>query len=51
MTGDFNIKNNDWNLLYPHYSIHTDTLREIADSFCYKSKILEWINEKNLVLG
>ena len=33
MTGDFNIKNNNWNLLYPHYSIHTNTLREIANSF------------------
>lgn len=33
MTGDFNIKNNNWDPLYPYHSIHTDTLREIADSF------------------
>ena len=33
MTEDFNIRNNDWDLLYPHYSTHTDILREIADSF------------------
>ena len=33
MTGDFNIKNNNWDLLYPHHSIYTNTLREIANSF------------------
>jgi len=33
MTGDFNIKDNNWDLSYPHYSIHTDTLKEIANSF------------------
>jgi len=32
MTGDFNIKNNDWNPLYSYYLIHTDILREIVDS-------------------
>ena len=32
MTRDFNIRNNDWNLFYPYYSSHTDTLLEIADS-------------------
>ena len=33
MIEDFNIRDNDWNFLYLHHSIHTDTLREIADSF------------------
>ena len=31
--GDFNIRNNDWDLVYIHYSTHADTLRIIADSF------------------
>ena len=25
MIGDFNIKNNNWDPLYPHYSTHADT--------------------------
>ena len=29
MTKDFNIRDNDWNLSYPHYSVHADTLRKI----------------------
>ena len=33
MTGDFNIRNNNWNPAYLHYSIFADTLREIAISF------------------
>ena len=33
MTVDFNIRDNDWNPLYPHYSTHIDTIRKIADSF------------------
>ena len=33
MTGDFNIRDNDWNLSYPYHSVHTDTLQEVADSF------------------
>ena len=33
MTGDFNIRNNDWNLSYPYHSLHTDTVYEVADSF------------------
>ena len=32
MTRDFNIKDNDWNLVYSYYSTHTDILIEIADS-------------------
>ena len=32
MTGDFNIRNSDWDLLYPFYSSYSDSLVEIADS-------------------
>ena len=32
ITGDFNIKDNNLDPSYPHHSIYTDTLREIADS-------------------
>ena len=32
MTGDFNIRDNDWDLFYPHYLFYTDTLLEIANS-------------------
>jgi len=31
--GDFNIRNNDWDLLYSHYLLYVDILREIADLF------------------
>jgi len=30
---DFNIRDNDWDSLYPHHFTHADSLREIADSF------------------
>jgi len=30
---DFNIRNNNWDPLYLYYSIHIDSLREIANSF------------------
>jgi len=33
MTGDFNIRDNNWNPVYSHHLIHTDTLREVADYF------------------
>ena len=33
MTGDFNIKDSDWDLSYPHYSINSNILTDIADSF------------------
>jgi len=33
MTGDFNIRNNNWNPLYLYHSIYTDMLRKITDSF------------------
>ena len=29
MTGDFNIRDNDWNLLYPHHFVHTNTLMKL----------------------
>ena len=32
MTGDFNIRDSDWDPLVHHYSIHTDDLLTIADS-------------------
>ena len=33
MTGDFNIKDSDWDSEYPFYSIHMDLLFNITDSF------------------
>jgi len=33
MTGDFNIRDNDWDPSYPHHSVYANTLREIANSF------------------
>ena len=33
MAGNFNIRDSDWNSSYPFYSIHTDSLLEIVDSF------------------
>jgi len=33
MIGDFNIRYNDWDSLYPHHSTYVNTLRKIADSF------------------
>ena len=32
MTGNFNIHDNDWDPVYPHHSLYTDTLHEISDS-------------------
>ena len=32
MTGDFNIRNNIWDSLFPHYSVYNDTLTDITDS-------------------
>ena len=31
--GNFNVKDNDWDLSYPYYSTHTDILREVTDFF------------------
>jgi len=33
MTGDFNIRDNDWDSSYLHHSTSADNLREIAESF------------------
>ena len=33
MTGDFNIRDSLWDPNFPHYSSHSDTLLEIANSF------------------
>ncbi len=33
ITRDFNIRNNNWNSLYSHYSTYIDTPRKIADDF------------------
>jgi len=52
ITGDFNIRDSDWNDFYSFYSVHSNTLLEIADSFnlslfssvhCYKLKTLELV--------
>jgi len=32
MTGDFNIRNNDWDPNYPHHSVHTEDLLTLAKS-------------------
>ena len=32
MTGDFNIRDSDWNPSYPCYLTYSDTLRKVADS-------------------
>ena len=33
MIGDFNIRDSNWNPLYPYYSIYADVFREVANSF------------------
>ena len=33
IAGNFNIRDNDWDPLYPFHSIHSDTLLEIVDFF------------------
>jgi len=40
MIENFNIKDNNWNLLYLHHSTYADTLRKIADSFNLELSIL-----------
>jgi len=32
MTDDFNIKDNNWDLSYPHHLIYSDMLWEVANS-------------------
>jgi len=33
MTENFNIKDNDWDLLYSHHFVHANTLRKITNLF------------------
>ena len=33
ITSDFDIRNNNWNSLFPYYSMHADCLLEIAELF------------------
>ena len=33
MTKDFNIRDNDWDLSYFYYLVHTNMLQEVANSF------------------
>ena len=33
MTGDFNIRDSDWNSNFPFYSTHSDLLFDVADTF------------------
>ena len=40
MTENFNIRDNNWDSLYLHYSTHTDTLRELASSFSLELSML-----------
>ena len=40
MTVDFNIKNNNWDPLYFHYSLHTNILKKITDLFNLKLSTL-----------
>ena len=42
MIEDFNIRDNDWDLSYPHYSLYMDTLWKVADSFSLE--LLTFIN-------
>ena len=32
MTGDFNIRDNIWNILFSYYLVYSDTLTDITDS-------------------
>ena len=36
MTRDFNIRDSNWDLSYPHYLAYSDILMEVADSFDLK---------------
>ena len=40
MTGDLNIRDNDWDPSFSYHSIHVDTLRKIANSFDLELSIL-----------
>ena len=50
MTGDFNIRNSDWDLLYPFHSSYSDSLVEIADSLnltliSFTQQIFTWYSD------
>ena len=40
MTGNFNIKDNNWDPSYSHHLSHTDTLLKVADSFALNLSIV-----------
>jgi len=56
MTGDFNIRDNNWDLSYSHYSVHTNTLMLIADTFSLRlftpiiQVLTQYTNESNSVI-
>jgi len=33
MTGDFNIRNSNWDLSYPYHLVHINMLQEVVNSF------------------
>ena len=60
MTGDFNIRNNIWNLLFSYCLVHSDTLTDIADSLniCLSKatnkapiRYVDNLNKSNLVIN
>jgi len=59
MTGDFNIRDNIWDLSFPHHSVISDDLMTIADLFnlelsfptnCVPSRYLDSNSESNSVI-
>jgi len=60
MAGDFNIRNSNWDLSYPFYSIHSDSLLKVANSLNLKlSSLIQQVptyysnnrNNVNLVIN
>jgi len=59
MTGNFNIRDNDWDLSYLYHTLYGNTLREITDSFNLElftainqvlMRYLDNLNDSNLVI-